>query len=49
MSYMDTILLLYGCIALAIGGLYILGHSFIDAIFKRKEEMINQMIEKGEV
>lgn len=28
---------------------YFIGHSFIDAIFRRKGEMISRMIEKGEV
>lgn len=28
--------------------LYLIGHSFIDSFFARKEELLNRMYEKGE-
>jgi hypothetical protein len=37
------------CILLFGGMIYFLGHSFIDAVFVRKGEIINRMIEKGDV
>ena len=35
-------ILLFGAVALLVG------HSFIEAFFNRKEEIINRMTEKGE-
>jgi hypothetical protein len=39
----------YSLIVLAAALIYLLGHSFIDRVFDRKEEIINRMTEKGEV
>lgn len=39
----------YSFIILTSALVYLLGHSFIDRIFDRKEEIINRMTEKGEV
>ncbi len=43
----------FGCIMLFVGlsGMvaYLLGHSLIDAFFKRKEEIINRLTWKGDV
>lgn len=45
MAWMDG----YSLLILASVMIYLLGHSFIDRIFDRKEEIINRMTEKGEV
>lgn len=37
------------CILIFGGTIYFTGHSFIDAVFDRKEEIINRMTEKGDV
>lgn len=37
------------CILLFGGMIHLIGHSFIDAVFIRKEEIINSMLEKGDV
>lgn len=37
------------CILLFGGVTLFVGHSFIDAVFDRKEEIINRMTEKGDV
>lgn len=39
----------YPAIILSAAMVYLIGHSFIDRIFDRKEEIINRMTEKGEV
>lgn len=45
MSIFDAVL----CIILIAGMTHLVGHSFIDAFFNRKEEIINRMTEKGDV
>lgn len=44
MSVLDA----FACIMLIGAMVFLVGHSFIDAFFKRKEEIINRMTEKGQ-
>jgi hypothetical protein len=37
------------CIVLTGGLAFLIGHSFIDAFFRRKEEIISKLTEKGDV
>lgn len=45
MSVLDA----FACIILGGAMALLVGHSFLDTFFKRKEEIINRLTEKGDV
>lgn len=45
---MELVCFVYGALCLTSLLIYMLGHSFIDAIFKRKAELIDSMVDKPE-